>query len=508
MQIELSWRLDDRRRAAGIVRGVCRSRRVRAGRSSPSGPARAWLTTVVLLSFAALAAAQDSQAPSPPVAPQATPLAGTAPASFVIEKIVVSGVRHASEGIVVSESLLVVGRAYSEAQLRAALQRVERLPFVVTADFSLRRGSERGRFELVVTVVETRPVFVGGIFGAEWSGGAAYSNGWAVIANPDLGARVFFGQSSELSATFGGFGAVSDGGGDLGNGSFNLAYRHHDLFSRHVVGTLSAGVSSASTRPISAEVAVPATATSVVGLRLTRSTTKFDVEPREFFPYTSSRRRTDYNAGVSWNRDTTDDPFAPRRGSRLRAAGSWMTDDIDVTSNRDPWNWWIERGSEGQWTHDTQGHGLDGSLTAERYWPVASRLAIGGAASIGSSSYRSEGDVILDGSLARHTVEENRSVSGSASVQLLGLVDPKRCGTGQCWWFLKTSLMTSEGRATWDPPRTYVTYPDLQTVPQSGIRSRETSLRTSIGFGMRGRWGSVRLELAYTHHLDFVREPR
>jgi hypothetical protein len=511
MQLESSWMRQDGRRAAGIVRGVCRSCRVRAGRSS-ARPTLAWLATVALWSFPALAAAQEAQPLSPaPAVTQVTPLSSATAASFLIEKIVVTGVRHGSEGIVASETLLVLGRTYTESQLREALQRVERLPFVVMADFSLRRGSERGRFELVVTVVETKPIFFGGVLGAEWSGGEAYQDGWAAIANPELGARTFFGQSSELSATFGGYGVVSDGGGDLGNGSFNVAYRHHNLFSRHVVGTLSAGVNGSFSRGVSADLAVPVTATSVVGLHLTRSTTKSDIGPLEYSSYASSRRGTTYDAGLSWQRDTTDDPFAPRRGGRVGASGSWVTGHTNVTSNRDPWNGWIGSGSDGNWTQDTQDRGLDGSISAEHFWPVASRLAIGGAASFALSSSRSEGDVFRDGSQFRHTIEENRGVTGSASLELLGLVDPKRCGTGQCWWFLKTSLMTRNDRWTWDPPRqypTYPNYPDVEFVFNSGFDFGETSVRTVLGLGARGRWGSVRLELAYTHHLHYGTESR
>ncbi len=89
----------------------------------------------------------------------------------MIEKIVVEGVRHGSEKIVAAETLLTPRQAYSEAQLQQALHRVERLPFVVEAGFSLRRGSERGRHELVITVTEAMPVFFGRSFEVGGSGG-------------------------------------------------------------------------------------------------------------------------------------------------------------------------------------------------------------------------------------------------------------------------------------------------------------------------------------------------
>lgn len=100
---------------------------------------------------AAPASEAPQEAPPPTAVGVGTRAAETsaASASFLIEKIVVEGVGHGSEKIVAAETLLRLGSSYTEPQLREALQRVERLPFVVQADFSLRRGSERGRFELV-----------------------------------------------------------------------------------------------------------------------------------------------------------------------------------------------------------------------------------------------------------------------------------------------------------------------------------------------------------------------
>ncbi len=126
--------------------------------------ALACAVSIVLAPFSAVAeppAAPDAPAVAPGVSVSAADL--SAP-TFVIEKIVVEGVRHGSEKIVAAETLLTPGETYSEAQLQQALHRVERLPFVVQAELSLRRGSERGRFELLIAVTEAKPVFYGGTF--------------------------------------------------------------------------------------------------------------------------------------------------------------------------------------------------------------------------------------------------------------------------------------------------------------------------------------------------------
>ena len=80
------------------------------------------------------------------------------PASFFIETITVEAERL-TPGIVLSESLLREGQEYSESELREAVHRINRLPVVLLAEFSLRKGSERGRYELVVEVYEARRWF-------------------------------------------------------------------------------------------------------------------------------------------------------------------------------------------------------------------------------------------------------------------------------------------------------------------------------------------------------------
>src|SRR5688572_9758135 len=90
------------------------------------------------------------------------------PARFLLESIVVEGVqRDAPREIVAGESLLKPGNEYTEQELREAVYRIKRLPFMVDADFSLRKGSERGTYELVILVKETSVLF----YSAQIAGG-------------------------------------------------------------------------------------------------------------------------------------------------------------------------------------------------------------------------------------------------------------------------------------------------------------------------------------------------
>lgn len=81
------------------------------------------------------------------------------PARFLIEKITVEGPKAAAVNIVRAETLLRAGESYTEDQLRQAVYRVHRLPFVLDASFSLRKGSRRGAYELLIEVEPARWFF-------------------------------------------------------------------------------------------------------------------------------------------------------------------------------------------------------------------------------------------------------------------------------------------------------------------------------------------------------------
>src|SRR4051794_36154153 len=89
------------------------------------------------------------------------PLRAEEPVRFFVERIDVRNLRHAGREVIVSEARLHEGGAYSEAELREANDRIERLPFVLDAQFSLEKGSRRDAYVLVISVEETKPFFYG-----------------------------------------------------------------------------------------------------------------------------------------------------------------------------------------------------------------------------------------------------------------------------------------------------------------------------------------------------------
>src|SRR5687768_15181051 len=87
----------------------------------------------------------------------ATPLVAqeAGPASFFIGRIEARNAKRVSADVVVAESNLREGREYTEPDLRDAANRLSRLPFLLSAEFSLEKGVERGRHVLVITLSET-----------------------------------------------------------------------------------------------------------------------------------------------------------------------------------------------------------------------------------------------------------------------------------------------------------------------------------------------------------------
>jgi hypothetical protein len=89
----------------------------------------------------------------------AEPAQDAVPAQFLIERIEVREAKRVTRDVIVAESRLREGEAYSETELSDAAARLSRLPFLLSADFALEKGSERGRHVLVITVAETKPFF-------------------------------------------------------------------------------------------------------------------------------------------------------------------------------------------------------------------------------------------------------------------------------------------------------------------------------------------------------------
>jgi hypothetical protein len=158
--------------------------------------------------------------------------------TFLIETITVENSRKFQAGIVLSESLLREGQSYTEGELRDAVYRIVRLPLILDADFELRKGSERDKYELVITVTEARRWFFGiqnsTTFWAEEVSIEGLETTDRTVADMSVvGYRVPVGAHGLFFVTAGG----SDGG-------FQLGYEQFNLFDKNVLLSVKVGLTA------------------------------------------------------------------------------------------------------------------------------------------------------------------------------------------------------------------------------------------------------------------------
>jgi hypothetical protein len=261
---------------------------------------------------------------------------------LLIESVTVEGAKRASPELIVAESLIEIGRSYSERELQAAVRRIQRLPFILDTRVSLRKGSRRGAYELVIAVVETRRFF----FGTDLE--------FATLGSPlglsDLNTAEpgFTDQTSDLSLLLGARGFVGAHGvvfGGLGDQGLQVGYAHYDLLDRGIFASIqvsgfdgccfrevfSLGLDPALSawnvehhRRVAAEAAVPLSVRRAIRVSLSWTGSSGSLsrnpllpEERRFDGRLFFRERTDldlWELAVRWVHDTNDDPVLPTRG--------------------------------------------------------------------------------------------------------------------------------------------------------------------------------------------------
>lgn len=272
--------------------------------------------------------------------PPASSTAGlTQRPGLYIEKIEVEGARRVSPAILRSESLLVEGRVYDELDLLDAVYRIRRLPFVLDAAFSLRKGSERGKLTLVIEVEEVRRFF----FGVDaqttaFGDGLGFERRFLDDVNHQIfalaGARWFVGNYGVF------FASASTGT------SLQLGYTRYQLFNRGAflnVGYEVVGCCETDVLPLGLDPtfsswnndgsAARGTVTlgmpldSIRSLRLELSHLDgAEGFRREVIEPVSTRLLFDFDdrqesrLELAWVYDTTDDPSFPSRGLSMTAA--------------------------------------------------------------------------------------------------------------------------------------------------------------------------------------------
>lgn len=304
-----------------------------------------------------------------------------APARFFIEKIEVRNARRVSSDVVIAESRLREGQEYTETDLRDAAARLSRLPFLLSAEFSLERGSERGRHVLVIAISETKPFFyrldLRPIFTSDPLTGFTETDSISASdSEAFLGFRWFVGRRGAVHVGL----QYQDDDREYTTdyGAWAVGYTQYDLFGTRAFVTLNLkrthGGGSITPQVV---VGIPLSANQTVTLAY--NDVEIEGEWRELM---GERIRDDESqrvGSVTWSYNTTNHPYLPTDGMRLAVTPivAWR-DDAYFVVDYSPDGQVIFVGSR---ILHRRTFGLDAS--ADSYWEMTDRTSLSAGADVG-----------------------------------------------------------------------------------------------------------------------------
>lgn len=375
------------------------------------------------------------------------------PVRFFIERIDLRNNHHAGREIILSEARLHEGAVYTEADLHDANDRLERLPFILDAQFSLEKGSRRDAYVLVITLNETRSFF----YGLDLI--AYHSNDDMAVRSEEeeegvsgLGFRWFTGRRGMFHVALGTQREYYSSKAEQ-TGTVEAGYTQYGLFGSDAFASVSVGV------PIDGD-KLQALPQVTLGIPLSRTqtlTSSFTSTTFETFNHNHYRRKA---LRLEWSHNTTNNPFFPTRGTILSAGPLFAADDATyLIYHRDTLHDELVR----EKTH-TVGLGL----VAAHYWELSDRNSL---------SVRGEADL-------RHTAGTRNGVD----------VDDN---------YTPSSVRVAWSRSLWSQER----------VAEDGDMRLEAALRylngrkggfinehstfASIAWVRRNAWGTMRLGVGY-----------
>lgn len=384
---------------------------------------------------------------------------------FLIERFAVSGVRYASPRIIVAESRLREGRSYSESDLAAAIGRIERLPFVVFAEFRLEKGTVPGQYVLAISIVETKPLFVSARSYSSWVSTDTFADPASLPAGemPEPQTSVVDYRNDFLTVGgrwfVGARGVVHVAAELQREDRYSIGYTHYDVFgtrasitgliayqNRHIEGL--PGVFDTWERKddltYQALASVPVTANqSIRAAWLQASQPVPRSEPSAVpgnFRYTLDPAEVN-RYELAWNYDTTNDALFPTRGTLVTASAAE--------------NEFAFAGESGAIVRDQR---TVLSVTTDRFIPITARQTMTGGVD-----------------LHRRGLDEVRA----------------HAGYGASLWNPNTERGDFRFEAQID--RTWLRGP-------AGARTAVSSVRTGLAF--RNAWGLLRLDFEYVGWRD------
>jgi hypothetical protein len=406
----------------------------------------------------------------------ALPLAAqdAAPTRFFIERIEVRDARRVSKDVVIAESRLREGQEYSEADLRDASARLSRLPFLLSADFALEKGSERGRYLLVVSINETKPFFYAldlrPIFGDNRVE-PDYSDRIGVADNSGtLGFRWFIGRRGALHTAI----VTSDYNRNFARdyAAIVVGYTQYDLFNTRAFATLNLKhVLAEGSNTIAPQlvVGVPLSANQTLTLELDE--TSFGDDTREILDQAFDTNRGQRVVGATWSYNTTNRPFLPTRGTLLSVRPRFSWSDaatyafvVDQHPDGSPVEWLSVR------SDTVHSEAREVSIYAARYWELSERSSVSGG---------------LQGTLTDFRLDS----------EVLGLTANRT---------LRGALTAGYSYSLWDAARTKNGDSRIELNLRVGSRSidyddfyRSEQQQLSASWVRRSSWGTLRLGAGY-----------
>lgn len=374
------------------------------------------------------------------------------PQRFRVESVVVGGVLDAgAREIVAAQSLLVPGREYSEEEIRHAVFRVKRLPFVLDAELTLRAGKETGGTEVLIGVVPNRALFasveVSGTSNADSEAGDDRTD---VGASALGGGRWFLGSLGLVSARLQGF----DG---FGVQNAQVGYSRYGLFGRGGAVTLTLGsdVGRSDDDFLNASLLVDLPLVGDHSFRTTADWSQVKSHGAGF-----RHRFEAANLAVAWVFDTTDDPLFPTAGRR--ATGGAHYSDSKQTF----------RGGDFASEDKSHGYGLD--LAARRHWALTARQSL-------SAEVNGRWDRSTLTGFGGDLTQSSASLKLGAATDLVRRRGAERFADIR--WENGLQVLSNRSNSPFG-------------------RERRTDASLSTGLALRNSWGLLRLNFSYVDTLS------
>jgi len=292
---------------------------------------------------------------------------GNTPGRIFIEHIEVRGEQRVSSRVVVDETTLREGREYSGEEVRDGVARVNRLPFVVSADFALEKGTQDGRSVLVINIKDMKRLSFlvdgRGLFGDSSHRTLDYDFDRPGESNDAAAVRWFAGDRGMFHFAM----AVRRGRQSFlpRYTAWEIGYTRYDLFGTGAFATFNmrTPVDSVNEGRYTPQVALGLPLTPSQTVSIEYHDTSFVRETVHIFGHDLKTLLAERVITFAWTYDTTDQPFAPLRGTFVTIAPiHHMSDRADFTA--------IPRSTNfAAFAEHLNTNGVD--VAALHYWPIS-----------------------------------------------------------------------------------------------------------------------------------------